>query len=282
MSIRESYQAFIQSISTNIEDSEARSIARIVFEDVFKIYDFESLKPFSKENSKQLIEISNRLLQDEPIQYILGQADFYGLKFKVDQNVLIPRQETEELVFLILETLEETDKPLKEVLDIGTGSGCIPVTLKKKNNDLSISAIDISKGALKIASENAERQNVKIEFSVVDILNEANWKTIGKQDIIVSNPPYITEREWESLPINVKKFEPSQALFVPNDNPLIFYKAVAKMAKQKLNPGGYLFFESSEFFANPLKLMLEEFGFHQVAIKKDLNGKERMIRAAWV
>lgn len=256
-------------------------MARIIFEDVFQVYNFQKNAPFSKENQQQLLQIQNRLLQHEPLQHILGQADFYGLKFNVSPDVLIPRQETEELVYWILETIKKNKRlnPLS-VLDIGTGSGCIPITLKKKKSALKVAAIDVSKAALTIAKENAIINDTDIQFHYLNILETAEWAVFKNQslDIIASNPPYIPYEETRLMSKNVVDFEPHLALFVKNENPLVFYETIATFALQKLRLGGYLFFECNEFNAPKVKEMMEAKGFVQVELAQDLNGKDRMVR----
>lgn len=261
------------------EPGEARSIARIVFEDALRVYDIQSKAPLFSIQEEELQNIQARLLQHEPIQYILGQADFYGLKFKVNRNVLIPRQETEELVFWILETIQKEIKNSNlKILDIGTGSGCIPITLKKKMPQLNVSAIDISTEALEIAKHNADLNKTVIEFIQNDILNDNQQQISNFYDIIVSNPPYIPLVERAILASNVTEFEPALALFVTDENPLIFYNTIAEFAKAHLNTNGYLFFECNEYNAGEVSQLLEREGFKNVTLQKDINGKERMIR----
>ncbi len=280
LSISETFQAFVQTLSGVYDPGEARSIARIVFEDALRVHDLQSKAPFFELQEKLLQDIQKRLLQHEPIQYILGKADFYGLKFQVDHNVLIPRQETEELVYWILKTIQKEIKHSNlGILDIGTGSGCIPITLKKKMPHLNISAVDISEDALVIVKANAELHKTSIEFIQTDILNQNDWQQFGQFDIIVSNPPYVPLREQSVMFPNVTGFEPHLALFVEDENPLIFYDAIADFAKIHLNPNGYLFFECNEFNAKEVLQLLVNKGFKNSLLQKDMNGKERMIRA---
>lgn len=281
MSISEAFQAFIQILSGVYDPGEARSIARIVFEDALRVHDLQSKAPFFELQEKLLHDIQERLLQHEPIQYILGKADFYGLKFQVDRNVLIPRQETEELVYWILETIQKEIKHSNlTILDIGTGSGCIPITLKKKMPQLNVSAVDISPEALTIAKSNAALYKTPIEFIQTDILNQNDWQQFRQFDIIVSNPPYIPLREQAVMFPNVTGFEPHLALFVQDENPLIFYDAIADFAKIHLNANGYLFFECNEFNANDVLQLLVNKGFKNSLLQKDINGKERMIKTS--
>ncbi len=281
MIIKTIHQNFVKSLTPIYEEGEANAIARIVFEDAFKIYDRGSQKEFSVSNKKRLDEIQQRLLLHEPVQYILEEADFYGYKFKVDENVLIPRQETEELVYWIKNTVKKSFvKNEIRLLDIGTGSGCIPISLKKILRQLEVHAIDVSEKAIAVAKENATRNEVEIEFHFNDILDSTGWNDFPDFDIIVSNPPYIPHKESDLMPENVKRFEPHLALFVEDDEPLIFYRMIASFANKKLKKGGFLFFETNEFNAPKVLSMLQNNGFTEVILKQDLEGKDRMIRAS--
>ena len=273
-SIKNIHQQFIRNLSNKFEHREAKSIARIVFEDAFKLFDYQSNKTFK--DIVTLEKIEARLLQDEPVQYILGQADFYGLKFKVTPAVLIPRPETEELVYWILENQVAKDS---SILDIGTGSGCISITLKKKMPLATVSALDVSPTALAIAKENANLNEVTISFLLADILDEEKWLNLPSYDIIVSNPPYIPHHEKHLMPNQVLDYEPDLALFVENEQALIFYEKIGQFARTHLNDGGLLFYECNEFNAKEVAVLLEKIGFSKVTLAKDMEGKERMIQA---
>ncbi|MCB0548466.1 MAG: peptide chain release factor N(5)-glutamine methyltransferase [Phaeodactylibacter sp.] len=275
MTINQAYQQLVRRLERLYGEGEAKSIARIVFEDAFGVRNFLRQDALSPKQSAQLGMITSRLLAHEPVQYILGAADFYGLKFRVDQRVLIPRPETEELVHWMLETLEQGHL---KVLDIGTGSGCIPVTLKKHRPGWDVWAVDISLKALELAEENARTNGVEVQFQPLDILKESQWAELGRFDAIVSNPPYIPRRESALMPENVRHYEPHLALFVDNEAPLVFYRAISRFAKQHLSPGGFLFFEANEFNAGEVAKVVEKQGFKGVEVKQDLNGKERMVR----
>lgn len=282
MNITEAHYTFIENLSAVYEPGEARSIARIVFEDALRVYDVQSKAPLFDIQQHLLNDIQQRLLQHEPIQYILGQADFYGLKLKVNRNVLIPRQETEELVYWILETIQkEIKQSTLKILDIGTGSGCIPITLQKKMPQLDVTAIDISPEALEIATINATVNKVTTTLIQLDIINRNNWKTLEQYDIIVSNPPYIPQQEKVLMSPNVTHFEPELALFVSDENPLLFYDTIADFAKEHSNNNGYLFFECNEYNAEQVLQLLENKGFQRGILQKDMNGKQRMVRAVW-
>ena len=220
-----------------------------------------------------------RLKNEEPIQYIIGTTEFYGFPFLVDKNTLIPRPETEELVEWILLEVEKikNPKPL-HLLDIGTGTGCIPISLAKNLPTANISAIDVSKNALKIASKNAKENNVNVDFIEIDILET---ETLNKQfDIIISNPPYVRELEKVEIQNNVLQNEPHLALFVSDDNPLIFYNKIADLAKQHLTKDGLLFFEINQYLGEETVKILSEKGFKNIELRKDMSGNDRMIRAS--
>lgn len=214
-----------------------------------------------------------RLKNREPIQYIIGETDFYGLKFQLSKECLIPRQETEELVQLVSSQLKNEDK----VLDIGTGSGCIAISLKVENVSAHMYAIDIHEPTLEIAKANARLNHTNIEFYLDNILNPQ--LAYGQFNIIVSNPPYVLESEKKFMRENVLEFEPDRALFVADHEPLLFYEAITKFACQHLVKEGKLFFEINEQYGLQTKEMLEQHGFSEVQVIKDLNGKDRMVSA---
>ena len=276
--VKETFQDAVLQLEPVYGGTESESMMRILLEDAFSLSNAGSALTFTGTDRLQVF--LDRLLKHEPLQYILGQADFYGLKFKVDQRVLIPRQETEELVFWILETIRENaGRPEPTLLDIGTGSGCIPITVKKRCPDWTVSATDVSPGALEVARENAQRHGTEVEFLPADILEEPEWQKFGKYDIIVSNPPYIPVRERHLMPRNVLEFEPGAALFVPDTDPLIFYRCIARFARRHLRPGGWLFYELNEYNAVEVQQLLMEHDFETVILQKDMQGKQRMIRA---
>lgn len=226
---------------------------------------------------KRIEEIVERLKKSEPIQYILGGAQFFNLKFKVNSNVLIPRPETEELVELILE--DNRDNRAVKVLDIGTGSGCISISLAKYLSDSIVSAWDISESALVVATENARINNVNVDFQKVDVLGCIPDQQ--KYDLIVSNPPYVLDSEKRVMDNNVLGYEPHLALFVEDNEPLIFYERIATIAQSILTKGGRLYFEINEQKGQEIVNMLEDKGFSEVAIKKDISGKDRIVTATF-
>ena len=223
----------------------------------------------SSDVSDRLRQIISDLKTNKPIQHIVGETEFYGLKFKVNEHTLIPRPETEELVQWILE------HEFTSALDIGTGSGCIPIALKK-NKDAEITAIDMSESALWVAKENAKMNEVEINFLLQDILKTT---TLPKVDVIISNPPYLLVKEKELMLANVLDNEPHLALFVPNNNPLLFYKKISDLAFKSLSKNGLLFFEINERFGKETVGILKSIGFVDIELKKDINDKNRMIKA---
>lgn len=245
--------------------------------------DFQLMDVFLKQDFKiptaklvALKEVLERLKKEEPIQYILGNTEFYGYPFMVNKNVLIPRPETEELVSWVLEDFKDTKENIT-LLDIGTGSGCIPISIKKNLQNAIVFGLDISKDAIEVAKENAIQNKVNITFLQEDILEIKNLKL--KLDIITSNPPYVRELEKEEINNNVLKNEPHLALFVTNEDPLIFYTKIADLALKHLTEKGVLYFEINQYLGKETKVMLQEKGFHNVVLKKDLFGNDRMIKA---
>ena len=232
---------------------------------------------------------TKQLEQEVPLQYIIGKTEFYGLPFVVNKHVLIPRPETEELVAWVVSessrfktfntsTKQTTETKQLKILDIGTGSGCIPVSLKKQLPFAEISAIDISREALTVAKKNAVLNNVDIHFILQDIL-----KTVALDqhyDIIISNPPYVRELEKKELKNNVLKNEPHVALFVENDNPLIFYDKIAELAKNYLNKNGLLFFEINQYLGTETINLVNKKGLKNIQLKKDMFGNDRIIVAS--
>lgn len=281
MTITQAFQQLLAALSTLYEPGEAHSVARIVFEDAFGIRNLQRRDQLAPAQLAQLSRLQSRLLRQEPVQYVLGQTYFYGLKFNVDRRALIPRQETEELVAWILQTMEENGAESQRVLDIGTGSGCIAVTLKKKRPDIEVTAVDISADALSLARENAAYYSANIDFRELDILDRTNWSALPEFDIIVSNPPYIPPSEAHLVPDNVKEFEPHQALFTKEVDPLAFYHAIGTFGRKHLNESGFLFFEVNEFRAQKVRDLLQEKEFANCQVRADIHGRDRMVRAGF-
>jgi release factor glutamine methyltransferase len=224
----------------------------------------------------QIAEIVNRLAEYEPIQYVLGETEFFGLKFKVSPAVLIPRPETEELVDWILKDKQEH---FSSFLDVGTGSGCIPVAIAKSSQFVNVEGWDISEEALLVARKNAKINNVPVVFFRFDIFKWHEIPVGKKWDIIASNPPYVMYKEKELMNKNVTDFEPHLALFVPDKDPLIFYREIIGFASKHLNRGGHLYFEINEKLGLEVSLLLQSASFTDIVLRKDINGKDRMVRA---
>jgi release factor glutamine methyltransferase len=223
---------------------------------------------------QKVYSIVKRLQSYEPVQFILGQTEFCGLIIKLNQAVLIPRPETEELVLWIHSRIK---MPPFRILDMGTGSGCIALALKKYYPDSNVSGCDNSEDALMVAKENARFNYLNVNFFCADILNWENYKSWGKTDMIVSNPPYVTESEKIGMNQNVIGFEPHHALFVPDKDPLVYYRRIAEFSREWLTIGGKVFFEINERFGMDVVKMLESKGFGGIEIHEDIHGKHRMV-----
>ena len=264
---------FIKQLSDNAPDREIISWAHLSIEHCLGYNRSDCIicseQDITSVIANRLKQITTDLKTNNPIQYILGETEFYGLKLKVNEHTLIPRPETEELVDWVLK------QEFSSALDIGTGSGCIPIALAKHTN-ASIMAIDVSENALEVAKENAILNAVKVKFILQDILQS---ESLPKVDLIVSNPPYVLDNEKLKMKKNVLDYEPDLALFVANNNPLIFYKKIAQLAFESLNESGKLFFEINEQFGRETITMLTKLGFVNIALKKDINDKDRMVKA---
>lgn len=286
--IKDVIRFFREELHGLYDEAEIETFIAFCFEDFINVKRFEiSLKANDTISESELLKFNfavKELKKHKPIQHILGKADFYGLKFIVSKNVLIPRQETEELVQLVIKENQYNSilDTSYSILDIGTGSGCIAIALKKNIPDAGIYAIDVSEEALMIAEQNAELNNVNINFIKQDILSSVLANELFKKtlDLIVSNPPYIRELERKQMSANVLNYEPHLALFVPDDNPLIFYKGIANFAIKHLKPQGKLYLEINEYFGEETKELLEKKGFKDVVLIKDINGKNRILRAS--
>ncbi len=272
----------ISYIKTELKDlypvNEINSFINLIFE---KYLNYSTIKvhtlqeqEISKDIFKKILTVTDELKLQRPIQYILEEAHFYDLKFTVSPAVLIPRQETEELVDWIIK--ENSNQEIR-ILDIGTGSGCIAISLAKNLPKATVFASDVSLKALEIAKFNSKSNNIELHFLQFDILNPSSWAN-ETFDIIVSNPPYVTEREKKLMQKNVLEFEPELALFVPDNSPLIFYNKIIDFGKKYLNPDGEIYFEINEAFGKETALLFNENIFQNVSLKKDLNGKDRMLK----
>ena len=220
-----------------------------------------------------------RLLHHEPIQYVLNEAWFCGLKFYVDQNVLIPRPETEELVEWIISNCRFPVDELS-ILDIGSGSGCIPIALKRRIRKALVYGLDISKGTIDVAEKNAVSLGADVRLMEINFLDSSTWKTLPRADIIVSNPPYVPEQDKQSMSPNVLEFEPHTSLFVPDHDPLVFYRAIGQFGLSHLNKSGEIYLEIHENHGGAVLDLFKELNY-TTEIKKDLQGKNRMVRAVF-
>jgi len=280
MSLQEIKIFLKQKLSSKIDAVELTSLIGMLIEAVTGWNTVQQIvninTELNKEQQAKIEDYAQQLLAGKPIQYILGKAWFMGNELMVNEHVLIPRPETEELVEWIISYASIMNKPLS-ILDIGAGSGCIPIALKLALPNCTLTGLDISKDALGVAQMNAKNLNASIEWMEEDILNTAALDT--SYDIIISNPPYIPLREKKDMQEQVLNFEPSIALFVSNEDPLIYYKAIAKIGKQNLSKNGQLFFEIHYNQGKAILALLDELNFH-AELRQDSFGKNRMIRAS--
>ena len=280
MLIELAYQQLLRKLETLYDKREATSIANWVIEHITGLKRMDRIIQkellLSAEQVDKLTVIANRLLNSEPIQYVLGEAWFAGYKFYVDPSVLIPRPETEELVEWIL--ADDARNDYRTFLDIGTGTGCIPIAIKLKKPQAFVLGFDISADALAIANKNAIDLNAAANFMQVDILDETRWQNFPLFNCIISNPPYIKESEQSDMSKHVKDFEPSIALFVPDEDPLIFYRKMAVFGITHLEKNGSIYFEINQALGNEVIGLLQQYGYN-TELKKDLNGNDRMIKA---
>jgi len=268
---------FHRKLDDIYSEREVDNLFYWVMEDRFNLGKFDlkfSDKRLSESELLGIRSIVQRLEKQEPIQYILGTTEFYNCIIKVDENTLIPRPETEELVAWVLNEAEAG----KHVLDIGTGSGCIPIALKKAMPQLVVNGLDVSTEALRLAYASAELNKVEVNFIEQNIL-EATSANLPNVDIIISNPPYVLESDKSEMAPNVLEHEPHLALFVADEDPLLFYRKIAVLGQEALNNTGLLFFEIHEKFGEETVNLLQELGYHSIELRKDLQGRDRMIRA---
>jgi len=283
MTIQQSYKQLLFQLYEMYGDREAANIADIVIENItgFKKVDrlINKQFPLNEEQLQLLNDYTNELLKHKPVQYVLNEVWFAGMKLYVDENVLIPRPETEELVEWIVKTVASRKSQVASILDIGTGSGCIPVALKKKLLSVEVHALDISEEALTVAKRNAVTQQTEINFHLLNILDKNLWRQLPKFDIIVSNPPYVTQGEASSMQKNVLQYEPHLALFVDDEDAMKFYKAIAEFGLYHLNNNGQIFFEINEMMGKQICDLLNQYRYLNIELKKDLQNKDRMIKA---
>ncbi|MEX0966990.1 MAG: peptide chain release factor N(5)-glutamine methyltransferase [Bacteroidia bacterium] len=271
---------YIQALSALYPEAEAGSITNWVFREVLDKTTTEVLlgaeEIIPPERLEQLMKMLERLKKYEPVQYILGYTWFHDLKLSVSPDVLIPRPETEELVEQVIR--EHQDQKIR-ILDIGTGTGCIAIALKRAMPHAEVHALDVSPAALKVARENAGTLGVEINFAEADILQTSQISHLPQYDVVVSNPPYVTLAEQENMLSNVAEYEPRLALFVPNEDPFLFYKAICRFSNSHLKAGGAIWFEVNEHLAGELAQELRSSSeFNNIEIRKDLSGKQRFLK----
>lgn len=271
-------QYAIKKLKDSYDQREIESICKIIYTDLFGFSVTDLIlnrnQSLSDEQITQFRNIVSQLELNIPIQYIIGWSEFAGLKFRLNRDTLIPRPETEELVMLVSNYVT----PGLRILDIGTGSGCIAVTLAHLNPNSIVEAVDISAHALEQAAQNAETNQTQVRFQQTDILEFENYSW-SQYDIIVSNPPYIRMSEKSAMEDRVLKYEPHRALFVSEQDPLIFYRRIAELGLQYLTPKGYLFFEINEALGEEMIKLLTSLGYCHLSIHQDIHGRDRIIQA---
>ncbi|WP_459211650.1 peptide chain release factor N(5)-glutamine methyltransferase [Aquimarina rhabdastrellae] len=280
MTLQELRTQFIAQLTPLYGEEEATTFFYWLTEAFLEMRRVDVAIAFSQEltsiEEERFNDATAKLLQYIPIQYIVGKTSFYGLEFNVNEHVLIPRPETEELVDWIIKDVRKQSNQEIKILDIGTGSGCIAISLANELPQATVSGIDVSEQALTTARVNAKENNVEVKFIQQDILNTEGIETY---DIIVSNPPYVRDLEKEEIKQNVLAHEPHLALFVADDNALIFYRKITALAKESLTKEGSLYFEINQYLGKETKEMIEAKGFEKVSLKKDFFGNHRMIKA---
>lgn len=271
------YRELWRTLEPLYGNGEARAVTDYVLDVCFGLSKADILcgavEEMTAEKAAELNKIFGRLMKGEPVQYVLGRAEFCGRWFSVRPGVLIPRPETEELCAWITADSKASASP--KVLDIGTGSGCIAITLQLDMPESKVTAWDISADALDVAHENAQQLGANVNFVKLDALNA---KPEGEWDVIVSNPPYICEKEKKDMAVNVLEHEPHTALFVPDADPLLFYRAITRLAVQTLNKGGRLYFEINPIYADDTCRMMRAEGMTAVELRSDMYGKQRMAK----
>ncbi|MEO8235126.1 MAG: peptide chain release factor N(5)-glutamine methyltransferase [Flavobacterium sp.] len=284
MLIKKYRTQFIQELSSIFDEKEIESFFYIILEAFHELKRVDLvLNPDLELDNLQILQwetVLSQLKEQKPIQYILGETEFFGLPFYVNEYTLIPRPETEELVEWIIKDLKiKRFKDLK-ILDIGTGSGCIAISLAKNLPNAQVFAIDISEKALATAKKNAELNNVKVTFIEKNILETENL--LDSFDIIVSNPPYVRNLEKQEIHKNVLEYEPHLALFVEDNDALIFYQKITELATKNLSENGQLYFEINQYLGREMVELLEKYNFKNIKLKKDIYGNDRMIKSDFI
>ena len=279
--VRDIRKYYCEQLCSIYDNDEANAMILILLEHYFNITRVKmALEPDMRLSESEMLTFHfavKDLLKNKPIQYIIGETEFCDLKFKVNENVLIPRPETSEMIYKIVNRQRTTDNRQLSILDIGTGSGCIAISLAKQIPNSKVYALDISEKALEVAKENAINNDAEVAFIHNDILSLKN-KIETKFDIIVSNPPYVRELEKAEMRDNVLNWEPHNALFVSDNDPLIFYRNILEFAKNNLKQNGEIWFEINEYLGKEMTDLCKEYGFSDVEIFKDFRGKERALK----
>lgn len=281
MTVQEATYYILNKLRGIYDEGEASTITDWVMEHITGSKKAERMiyknSPIITKEEMQLQQFTERLMQHEPVQYVLNESWFCGLKFYVDKNVLIPRPETEELVEWIISNCKFPVDELK-ILDIGTGSGCIPIALKRRIRKAEVWSCDISPAAIEVAKRNAAIMGTEINFMQLDFMDKEQWKKFSSFDIIVSNPPYIPAKDKTTMEENVLRYEPATALFVPDEDALIFYRAIAEFGTSHLEKNGQVYLEIHESMGEAAAALFQSAGY-TTELKKDMQGKERMLKA---
>ncbi len=283
MDLKLAYDRLFYALLDQYDSAEAANIADLVLEKLTGQQRIDRARhpqtPVSLAQQEQLDTITTELFKGRPVQYVLGEAWFGELPFYVNESVLIPRPETDELVYWVLQTCKVNQWLAPNIIDIGTGSGCIPITIKHRLPRASVHAVDISAAAIAVAQQNAQTHHTAIQFYELDFLDKTNWAALPNNlACIISNPPYVKQSESAAMQARVLNHEPATALFVPDDDALIFYQQIAFFAQTHLAPNGYLFFEINEALGEATCALLESLGC-STELKQDMQGKDRMIKA---
>ncbi len=278
------YHELRQQLTSRYEQEEANSVAKLLLEHVtgtsWQSWQLQPDAPWQADWDAPLDSATQRLLAGEPIQHVTGLAHFFGREFQVNEHVLIPRQETEELVLWALQSIRPVDGIIR-FLDIGTGSGCIAVSLASewttRGIPIQAAAMDVSEKALEVAASNAEEQKAVVDFHELDLFSTSS-KTFSDLDLVISNPPYVTEGDKEEMTALVLDHDPHLALFAPQEDPLAFYRAIAERAQQWLRNGGWLMLEINASLGPETVQVIQQAGFQEVELRQDLNGRDRMVK----
>ncbi len=280
--IGEFRKLIIEDLESEMDRIELSNVLDLLFIDYLHLDPHDYQYQLSKADIQKLTSAWEKLRDSMPVQYITGIAHFYGLKLRVNEHVLIPRMETEELVFTALQLIRSSQSKKIKLLDVGTGSGCIAIALKKASAQADIVAMDISREALHVAKRNAEEHQILMDFEQWDIMRPSTWSHSGPYHFIVSNPPYIVTSETHLMSRNVRLYEPARALFAPNDDPVMIYRMLLRLSRLQLIKGGYLLAEINEFSTEPIKSLIDEFDDFSHQLLKDMSGKYRILQSRYL